>query len=126
MKPSIHLINGLHITAADKRNIIAAIAFLEEKFSAFVQASPQTVPNYGAIAVKRKGSNKAYALTPRASAAGSYDVEIRETYKNDYGCERTHTIEVRVRVDGIAPLYLPNYAVPDNAPNLFSEKGMSL
>ena len=126
MKPSVRLIKGLHITAADKRNILAAIAFLEDKFSCFIEASPQTVPNYGGIAVKRKGSNKAYALTPRASEAGSYDVEIRETYKNDYGRERTHSITVRVRVDGIAPLYLPNYVFPDNGPTLFSEKGISL
>ena len=126
MKPSVHLIKGLHITAADKRNIIAAIIFLQEKFSAFVQADPRIVPNYGDIAVRRSGSPKSYATTPRACAAGTYDVVIREKYKNDFGHERFAKSFVTVEVRGIPPLYLPNYALPDTSPTLFSVEGMSL
>ena len=126
MKPSVHLIKGYHITAADKRNIIAAIIFLEEKFSAFVQADPRMVPNYGDIAVKRGSSPKSYAITPRACAAGTYDVVIREKYKSDFGEERFAKSFVTVEVRGVPPLYLPNYALPDTSPNLFSEEGMSL
>ncbi len=126
MKPSVHLIKGLHITAADKRNIIAAIIFLEEKFSAFVQADPRIVPNYGDIAVKRGSSPKSYAITPRSSAVGTYDVVIREKYRNDFGHERYAKSFVTVEVRGVPPLYLPNYALPDTSPNLFSEEGMPL
>ena len=64
MKPSVHLIKGLHITAADKRNIIAAIIFLQEKFSALVQADPRIVPNYGDIAVRRSGRLSPMPLPP--------------------------------------------------------------
>ncbi len=126
MKPSVHLIKGYHITAADKRNIIAAINFLEEKFSAFVQADPRMVPHYGEIAVKRGSSPKSYAVTPRASAVGTYDVVIRENYKSDFGDARVGKQTVTVEVRGVPPLYLPNYALPDAGPNLFSEEGMSL
>jgi hypothetical protein len=126
MKPSVHLIKGLHITAADKRNIIAAIIFLEDKFSAFVQADPRMVPNYADIAVKRGNSPKSYAITPRACAAGTYDVVIRENYKSNFGDARVGKKTVTVEVRGLPPLYLPNYALPDTSPNLFSKKGVSL
>jgi len=126
MKPSVHLIKGLHITAADKRNIIAAIIFLEEKFSAFVQADPRIVPNYGDIAVKRGSSTKSYAITPRACAVGTYDVVIRENYNSDFGEARVDRKTVTVEVRGVTPLYLPNYTLPDTSPNLFSEEGISL
>lgn len=122
MKPSVSLIKGLHITAADKRNILAGIAFLTEKFAAFVQADPRCIPNYGDIAIKRGGSNKSYAITPRASAAGTYDVVIREAYKSDFGAERVAKTTVTVAVKGMPPLYLPNYALPDASPTLFLEK----
>lgn len=126
MKPSVTLIKGLHITAADKRNIIAAIIFLEDRFSGFVQADPRCIPNYGDIAVKRGKSPKSYAITPRQCAAGTYDVIIRETYRNDFGLERNSSISVTVAVKGIPPLYLPDYALPDVGPTLFSDKGASL
>ncbi len=126
MKPSVHLIKGLHITAADKRNIIAAIIFLKEKFATSVQADPHMVPNYGDIAVKRGSSPKSYAITPHACATGTYDVVIREKYKSDFGEERFAKAFVTVEVRGVPSLYLPNYALPDVGPNLFSKKGVSL
>ena len=119
-KPTVHLVKGLHITAMDKRNILAAIDFLEEKFAAFIEASPQTVPNYGCIHCTRKGSPKSYAITPRKVEAGTYDVEIRTKEKNDYGVDQSRVSNVIVRVKNRAPLYRPDYAQPDNSPCLFS------
>lgn len=125
MKPTVHLIKGLHLTATDKRNILATIAYLEKNFAPFVKTSPQTVPNYGAIAWTRKGSAKSYAITPRPSEAGTYSVVIREAYKNDYGVMQSRPMTVTVRIKNRATLHLPNYAQPDNCPNLFTEGELS-
>ena len=125
MKPTVHLIKGLHLTATDKRNILATIAYLEKNFAPFVESSPQTVPNYGAIAWTRKGSAKSYAITPRPSEAGTYSVVIRESYKNDYGVMQSRPMTVTVRIKNRAALHLPNYAQPDNSPNLFTEGELS-
>ena len=123
--PSVHLVKGLHLTATDKRNILAAIDFLEEKFAEFVATSPQTVPNYGCIHCTRKGSPKSYALTPRKIEAGTYDVEIRTKEKNDYGADRSRVSKVVVRIKNRAPLYRPDYAQPDDTPGLFSSEELA-
>ena len=43
MRATVKLIEGLHITAADKRNILDGIEYLRETFARFVEASPETV-----------------------------------------------------------------------------------
>ena len=125
MKPIVHLIKGLHLTATDKRNILATITYLEKNFAPFVKTSPQTVPNYGGIAWTRKGSTKSYAITPRPSEAGTYSIVVRESYKNDYGVMQSRPMTVTVRIKNRAALHLPNYAQPDTSPNLFTEAELS-
>jgi hypothetical protein len=109
MKPSVSLIEGLHITAADKRNIIAGIEYLRTTFSPFVEASPQTVPNYAGQWFGRKGSKKRYSLTPCSDTAGHYGVIIRERETNDYGTPFDRDWCVTIAVAGLEPLHLPTY-----------------
>jgi len=118
--PTVHLVKGLHITATDKRNILAILDTIEANFLEFIESSPQTVPPYGAVYYQRKGSPKSYAITPRKVEAGTYDVEIRTKEKNDYGVDQSRVSNVVVRVKNRAPLYRPDYVQPDTSPGLFS------
>lgn len=109
MKPSVSLVEGRHITAADKRNILASIEYLRTTFAFFVEASPQTVPNYAGQWVGRKGSKKRYSLSPCPEVQGRIRVVIRETDSNDYGRKLDRDWRVTVTVSGVAPLHLPTY-----------------
>ena len=124
-KPTVHLVKGLHITATDKRNIVAILNTIEENYRAFIESSPQTVPPYGTIYYQRKGSPKSYAITPCQTEAGTYDVVILERCKNDYGVDQSRKWPVTIRVKNRAPLYRPDYAQPDNSPNLFTLEELS-
>ena len=108
-RPTVALIKGRHITASDKRNILDGIDYLRETFAPFIEASPQTVPNYAGQWIKRRGSKKSYSITP-TRIGGQNTVRIREVYKNDYGVLRENIQTVTVEVQNKPPLYLP----PDN------------
>lgn len=124
-KTTVHLVKGLHITASDKRNIIAILDTIEENYVAFVENSPQTVPPYGAVYYQRKGSPKSYAITPRQIEAGTYEVVIRTNETNDYGADRSRVSTVIVRLKNRTPLYRPDYVQPDESPNLFTNEELS-
>jgi len=89
MKPSVTLAIGTHITAADKRNIVETISFLERKFACVVPTCPQETPDYGFCYCRRAGSKKKYAITPRKTCAGTYDVRIRANETTDIGRKQT-------------------------------------
>lgn len=124
-KPTVHLVKGLHITASDKKNIVAILDTIEGNYAAFVESSPQTVPPYGAVYYQRKGSPKSYAITPRQSEAGTYDVVILQRCKTDYGVDQSRKWPVTIRVKNRAPLYRPDYDQPDTSPNLFTKEELS-
>lgn len=108
-KHSVTLIEGSHLTATDKRNILSAIEFLREKFSDFIDYSPATVPNYGAMKLKRKGWRKTYVLDPCPKTPNVYTVTIHSNETNAYGMPLYRAATVRVQVKGADPLYLPCY-----------------
>ena len=105
-KPTVSLIKGRHITAADKRNIVEGIEYLRKDFAPFVAALPAQVPDYGAIWIKRGASAKRYSITPTADL-GTYSVTIRENYRTDAGEMRQRDMAVTVQVANIEPLYMP-------------------
>lgn len=117
MRATVKLIEGLHITAADKRNILDGIEYLRETFARFVEASPETVPNYAIQWVKRKGSKKSYSIAPCPNTPNNYQVTMRETYTNDYGARRQHDSWATVELRGVAPLHLPAWQPVDLFPN---------
>lgn len=103
MKPSIRLISGRHITAADKRTILACIDYQRG----------QDPASWGVEWLRRKASPKSYAIAPVAQVPGRYAVKIRERYRDDYGRECERTINVEIEASGIEPLRLPGVPAPD-------------
>lgn len=111
---SIVLIEGRHITAADKRSIRDGIAHLRETFARFVEISPATVPNYAGIWLRRSGSRKRYSIDPCPNQLNRYRVTIRETDRNSYGVTFDRDSSVLIEAKGIEPLHHPAWA--DAAP----------
>ena len=107
MKPTIKHIEGTHLTAADKRNIIDCIEYL------------RTQDNH-AQWLGRKGSKKHYCITPDPSRANTYLVLIREAYTNDYGRKLDHTTRHAVVTRNVEPLPHANWSIAQA--DLFSEK----
>ena len=102
MKPSVSLIHGTHITATDKRTILACITYLTETAA------------YGTWL--RKGqSNKAYCITPDSTDPHRYAVMIKTTYRSDTGHRRTQTSRVVIDVKGIKPVSSKKTAPTHNA-----------
>lgn len=92
-RPSVTMIEGRHLTAADKRNILASIEYLrgvEER----------------AVWLGRPGSPKSYCLAPVEGEPSRYRVIAEETYRSDTGQRRARQscflIEVR-GVDSLSP-----------------------
>lgn len=95
MRPSVKHIEGRHLTAADKRNILDSIEFL--------RATPNHVAHPAAW-LGRPGSKKQYCTAPDPDTPDRWFVVIRETYRTDHGQRRQsqarHVIETR----GVDPL----------------------
>lgn len=100
MKRSVKLIEGLHITAQDKRNILDCIDYL-------VDQPPSDEPLW----LGRGKSPKRYAVEADPSQAGRYTVRMREAYRTDFG-ERRERI-ARVVVDVKNPAVRTPAATPD-------------
>lgn len=113
MRPSVSLIEGRHITAADKRSILDGVEYLRSSFASVVRASADIVPNYKDIWLRRAGSSKRYSVDPCPDHVGRYRVIIREAYRDDYGTKRSREARVMVELRGIAPLHLPTWAATD-------------
>lgn len=103
MKPSVTLLAGYHITAADKRNILGCIAFMRDK-------DPETWSDNWMGLPK---SPKSYGLAPDPEQPGRYSVLIREKYRDDMGRRKDRQSSVIVEVKGVEPLPLPAYATQD-------------
>lgn len=68
----IRHIEGRHLTAADKRNILGGIEYLRNQDTCEMW-------------LRRGGSKKQYRLTPDPEIPHRYSVEIREVYSTDFG-----------------------------------------
>lgn len=90
-RPSVTMIEGRHLTAADKRNILASIEYLrgvEER----------------AVWLGRPGSPKRYCLAPVEGETGRYRVIVEETYRSDAGQRRTRQSRFLIEVWGVDSL----------------------
>lgn len=103
MKPSVTLLAGRHITAADKRNILGCIEFMRDK-------DPDTWSD-NFMGLPR--SPKDYGLAPDPEQPGRYSVIIRTRYRSDHGEPRESQQSVVVEVKGAKPLPLPTYETQD-------------
>ena len=91
MKRTVRLIEGLHITAADKRNILDCIEYLRGEAN-------------HAQWLGRKGSSKRYCLTSDPENPNRYYVLIGETYRTDSGSKRERQSPVTIETTGVDPL----------------------
>lgn len=89
MKPTVKLIEGRHITAHDKRNILDCIDYL-----ATLPPCPEP-PWLG-----RGQSPKRYAIEADPITPSRYTVRIRESYRSDYGQKREQIARVVVEIKG--------------------------
>ena len=87
MKRTVKLIEGLHLTAQDKRNILGCIDYLADR-----PASDE--PQW----LGRSKSPKRYAVEEDPTRSGRYLVKIRETYRTDFGQRRARTSRVVIEV----------------------------
>ena len=90
-RPSVTMIEGRHLTAADKRNILGSIEYLrgvEER----------------AAWLGRPGSPKRYCLAPIEGEPARYRVIAEETYRSDAGQRRTRQSRFLIEVRGVGPL----------------------
>jgi hypothetical protein len=90
-RPSVTMIEGRHLTAADKRNILAFIEYLrgvEER----------------AVWLGRPGSPKRYCLAPVEEEPARYRVIAEETYRSDAGQRRTRQSRFVIDVRGVDSL----------------------
>lgn len=90
-RPSVTMIEGLHLTAADKRNILASIEYL------------RGVPER-AIWLGRPGSPKRYCLAPVEVNPVRYRVIAEEKYCTDAGQRRTRQSRLLNQVRGTDPI----------------------
>lgn len=90
-RPSVTMIEGRHLTAADKRNILASIEYLrgvEER----------------AVWLGRPGSPKRYCLAPVEGEPARYRVIAEETYRSDTGQRRARQSRFLIEVRGVDSL----------------------
>ena len=96
-RPSVTLIEGRHLTATDKRNILASIEYLrgvEER----------------AAWLGRPGSPKRYCLAPVEEEPARYRVIADETYRSDAGQRRTRQSRFLIEVRGVDTLPLGDWS----------------
>jgi hypothetical protein len=103
-KAAVSLLKGVHITAADKRNIVEGIEYLRQTFAPYVEALPAMTPDYAAIWIKRGKSAKRYSIAPNADGT-TYSVTIRENYRTDAGEMRQRDMAIMVQIVNLAPLH---------------------
>lgn len=103
MKPSVTLLSGRHITAADKRNILGCIEFMRDKDPATWSENFMGLPR----------SQKSYGIAPDPEQPGRYAVVIRTKYRTDHGEARESNQSVVVETKGCTPLPHPAYETQD-------------
>lgn len=103
MKPTVTKLSGTHLTATDKRNILAVIEYLRDK-------DPAT---YSTLYSGAARSPKSYSLCPDPIIPDVYSVMIRQNYRTDRGEPRTRESGYLVKVDNIDPLPIPKSFVTD-------------
>lgn len=94
MKPQVTMIEGRHLTAADKRNILDCIEYLRA----------QDRLDHPFPLLSRPGSPKRYALGPHKAGSSFYAVIIKTAEKSDYGAPQERTGQYLVKVGGLDPL----------------------
>lgn len=107
-RPSVTMIEGRHLTAADKRNILGCIEFLREQTER-------------AVWMARPGSNKRYCLAPVENQPTRFRVIAEETYRSDAGQRRTRQSRFLIEVRGVEPLPSGDWSVGQR--DLFTEAG---
>lgn len=90
MRPSVRTIEGGHLTATDKRNIVDGIVLLKD-----TQDWDQWVC--------RKGSPKRYQFTPDPDIPNRFEVAILENYRTDWGEKSSWKTSHLVDVCGLEP-----------------------
>ena len=90
-RPSVRLIEGLHLTVADKRSILECVEFLRGEVN-------------HAMWLGRKGSPKRYCLAPVEDQPNRYRVLIETSYRADHGTKRKRQGVYLVEVRGVEPL----------------------
>ncbi len=91
MKPSVYKVEGLHLTAADKRSILESVEYLRGA-------------GCNGQWLRRKGSPKRFRITPDTGRANHYVVEIETAYRTDYGRADTRTGRYVVELRGVEPM----------------------
>ena len=107
-RPGVTMIEGRHLTAADKRNILASIEYL------------RGIPER-AVWLARPGSPKRYCLAPVEGEPARYRVIAEETYRSDTGQRRTRQWCFLIEVRGVKPLPTGGWSGAQR--DLFAEAG---
>lgn len=113
MKPQIRLISGTHLTATDKRNLLAVIEF--ERASRPEQ--------WGTRWLGPLKSPKSYAVTPDPEKPGRYMALIQTREKNDRGEMKMRKSGVIFDAVNVEPLLHPAYQTQDLFAGVPSEDG---
>ena len=101
MKRLVRHIEGRHLTAADKRNILGGIEYLRNQ---------ETCEMW----LRRGGSKKQYRLTPDPEIPNRYSVEIREAYTTDFGQLRHRDTRHVIETSGVDPLPSSGWPVEED------------
>lgn len=108
IRPSVTMIEGRHLTAADKRNILECIEFIRYAANR-------------AVWLGRPGSRKRYCFAPVDGDPARFRVLAEETYRSDAGQRRTRQFRYLIEVRDVDPLPPGDWsAVQDD---LFAEAG---
>ena len=107
-RPSVTMIEGRHLTAADKRNILASIEYLRGIAER-------------AVWLARPGSSKRYCLAPVDGDPARYRVIAEESYRSDGEQRRTRQSHFLIEVRGVAPLPPGDWSGAQR--DLFAEAG---
>lgn len=97
-RPAVILIEGLHLTASDRRSILECIEFLRGE-------------DNHAMWLGRKGSPKRYCLAPVEDQPNRYRVLIETSYRADHGAKRKRQGVYLVDVRGVEPLPLADWSI---------------
>lgn len=99
MKPGIRLISGRHLTAADKRSLLAVI-----------EHERKSPPNlWGTRFLGVKGSPKSYGIVPDKAAPGRYAATIRQRERNSQNQMGVRQMTVVFETVNVPPLPLEAY-----------------
>lgn len=90
----VHMIEGRHLTASDKRNILECVEYLRK----------QDVLDNPLPLLSRPGSRKSYILAPHKAGPDCYSVVVKTAERNDYGCPVERTSLFVVELKGVARL----------------------